>query len=433
MVCVLGVGLLHAQSIHYVYDDLGRLSRVIDEATGECAVYEYDAVGNILAIARETNCLRAPTVNPPVVAPGADPDLIKVTITGSDLLGATLIPLDPALAAVLEIMTSETSLTASIRRLAPGCDPVSVAFVVQTPFCCPSGSADCTGSACPIVAVQLGAPSNCLTYGQMAEGSLNAASEVDTFTFIAAANDWVTVRVATPGDSLDPCVSMVTLETGTVLKQDCGTTEARVDVGPLVGGIYKIRIRDPEGHTGAYAIALERLVPATGAAGVFGQPQPGTLDPATNPLDVYVLTNTALQPVHLKVTATLSESNFDPVLEVYAPNGTCVLEGGCGKISATREAAMVLAAGTYAVVVHDHGLDAAGSYKFLVTQSHMTVASSPVVVTLPSSGGAGGSLSNVTIAAPPLVSVVLPGSGQSGGFPVNVTVAAPPVKVEFAP
>jgi len=40
-----------AQQIRYVYDDLGRLIAVIDQQ-GRTAIYEYDAVGNILAIRR---------------------------------------------------------------------------------------------------------------------------------------------------------------------------------------------------------------------------------------------------------------------------------------------------------------------------------------------------------------------------------------------
>src|SRR5467141_3288938 len=40
-----------APDIQYVYDDLGRLSKVIDPA-GNVAEYVYDAVGNILEIRR---------------------------------------------------------------------------------------------------------------------------------------------------------------------------------------------------------------------------------------------------------------------------------------------------------------------------------------------------------------------------------------------
>lgn len=41
-----------APRITYVYDDLGRLVRVITE-TGDAATYHYDAVGSILRIMRE--------------------------------------------------------------------------------------------------------------------------------------------------------------------------------------------------------------------------------------------------------------------------------------------------------------------------------------------------------------------------------------------
>src|SRR5262245_13863354 len=57
-VCLLMVAFLaSAQTsgpVQYVYDELGRLIAVID-ANGNAAVYNYDAVGNILSIARYTS------------------------------------------------------------------------------------------------------------------------------------------------------------------------------------------------------------------------------------------------------------------------------------------------------------------------------------------------------------------------------------------
>lgn len=38
---------------HYIYKDLGRLSHVIDEQ-GHVATYQYDAVGNLLSLTRNT-------------------------------------------------------------------------------------------------------------------------------------------------------------------------------------------------------------------------------------------------------------------------------------------------------------------------------------------------------------------------------------------
>ena len=42
-----------AGEAHYAYDDVGRLTTVIDDA-GNTAIYNYDAVGNLLGIDRYT-------------------------------------------------------------------------------------------------------------------------------------------------------------------------------------------------------------------------------------------------------------------------------------------------------------------------------------------------------------------------------------------
>ena len=57
----VGHGAAQQPSITYVYDDLGRLVRVIT-AGGEAATYHYDAVGNILRITRETGVAASASV-----------------------------------------------------------------------------------------------------------------------------------------------------------------------------------------------------------------------------------------------------------------------------------------------------------------------------------------------------------------------------------
>ena len=54
LVVITIAATLTAQSpIRYVYDELGRLVGVID-ANGDAAIYQYDAVGNLLSITRKT-------------------------------------------------------------------------------------------------------------------------------------------------------------------------------------------------------------------------------------------------------------------------------------------------------------------------------------------------------------------------------------------
>jgi YD repeat-containing protein len=92
MIFALVAGKASAAGLTYVYDDLGRLSQVID-AQGNVATYTYDAVGNILAIDRGAPACppQAPTVSNVTTAAacyaGAS---CQVTITGDSLLGASV-------------------------------------------------------------------------------------------------------------------------------------------------------------------------------------------------------------------------------------------------------------------------------------------------------------------------------------------------------
>ena len=53
MLCVSVPTLAVADQAQYIYDDLGRLSQVID-GQGNVATYTYDAVGNLLSITCNT-------------------------------------------------------------------------------------------------------------------------------------------------------------------------------------------------------------------------------------------------------------------------------------------------------------------------------------------------------------------------------------------
>ena len=50
-----------ADQAQCIYDDLGRLSQVIN-GQGNVATYQYDAVGNLLSITRNADGVGAPTI-----------------------------------------------------------------------------------------------------------------------------------------------------------------------------------------------------------------------------------------------------------------------------------------------------------------------------------------------------------------------------------
>lgn len=75
--------------IRYLYDELGRLVRVIRE-DGEAGSYHYDAVGNILSITRESGVAQTTTVSSTSTSSVARGSTIVLTISGANLIGAGL-------------------------------------------------------------------------------------------------------------------------------------------------------------------------------------------------------------------------------------------------------------------------------------------------------------------------------------------------------
>lgn len=142
MSLLLGFGRVNAQEpkISYLYDDLGRLVRVIDE-NGEAATYHYDAVGNILSITRETGVpltTVVTAVSPPAESLGKT---FSMTITGFNLAGARLSISAPGVTlsnvrTTLDQVTVDVAISATAQvgdapmQLDAGLGPVTVPFTV---------------------------------------------------------------------------------------------------------------------------------------------------------------------------------------------------------------------------------------------------------------------------------------------------------------
>src|SRR5947207_9052208 len=82
--------------IVYLYDDLGRLARVIRD-DGEAATYQYDAVGNILQNTRESGISQTTSVSATSQASGEQGATVPLTITGTNLMGASVACTTPGL------------------------------------------------------------------------------------------------------------------------------------------------------------------------------------------------------------------------------------------------------------------------------------------------------------------------------------------------
>ena len=102
-----------ADQAQYIYDDLGRLSQVID-GQGNVATYTYDAVGNLLSITRNTGGVGAPTITAFTPNTGNAGTSVNVSLTGTNLTGASLATTNPGIL-VRDVVTTPTSIAATFQ------------------------------------------------------------------------------------------------------------------------------------------------------------------------------------------------------------------------------------------------------------------------------------------------------------------------------
>jgi YD repeat-containing protein len=150
LILVLGLVLagsvgVYADQAQYIYDDLGRLSQVID-GQGNVATYNYDAVGNLLSITRNTGGVGAPTITGLTPNTGNAGASVNVSLTGTNLTGAALGTDNPGIL-VRNVLTTPTSIAATF-QIAFSAPPGAATVTVTTT----------TGSATTSFSVNASAP-----------------------------------------------------------------------------------------------------------------------------------------------------------------------------------------------------------------------------------------------------------------------------------
>ena len=104
-----------------------------------------------------------------------------------------------------------------------------------------------------------------IAYDSILAGAITPAPNIDGFTFIAAANDKVSVAAVNTGDQLRGFQLKVEIynSDGSLVKRVVGQS-IRIDT-ILTGGNYTIWISDDNGfETGTYGLTLKRLIPFMG-------------------------------------------------------------------------------------------------------------------------------------------------------------------------
>ena len=125
--------------IVFLYDDLGRLARVIRE-DGEAGSYHYDSVGNLTRITRESGVSQTTAVTSTSQSTGAQGSTVPITITGMNLIGASVVCTTSGLAVqnvhsdfdqlTLELVIDPTASTGPVQCEVRGITNVAFAFSV---------------------------------------------------------------------------------------------------------------------------------------------------------------------------------------------------------------------------------------------------------------------------------------------------------------
>ena len=216
---LLGVSAPALADIVYLYDDLGRLVRVI-LPDGNAATYHYDPVGNILQITRETGVSQTTTVDSQSASSGAQGQVVPVTITGTNLSGATVVCTSPGITAqnvrtdsgqmTVELLIAATAPTGPVQCEVRGITNNPIAFSVLTAL-----PAYLTGLP---VSVQVGQPLTPSVAGsvsvRLADPPLVADKSVPGTLSVQVGPVSPEITAATVSVSLQPVITSVSPATG---------------------------------------------------------------------------------------------------------------------------------------------------------------------------------------------------------------------------
>jgi deoxycytidine triphosphate deaminase len=244
-----------------------------------------------------------------------------------------------------------------------------------------------------------GCPPNqgALTNGMTHCGAVASASEVDTWTFTAAAGDRIAVHVGELTDPNDfrPWIRLVS-PSAVVIGNAAGVEAAAIDgaVAPS-SGVYQVQVasNDPGfDGTGIYRLTMTHtpgpIVIGTGDEG--GPLDNGAMHTGRitrGDLDVWTFTAAANDRIAIHAGETSERDDFRPWIRVWAPNGAQIGELS-GLDASAIDGAVAPSSGTYLVLVasFDSGFDGEGTYRL-----SMTHTPGPITVT---AGDQGGPLTN---------------------------------------
>jgi len=270
-------------AISYIYDDLGRLSGVVD-ATGDTAIYTYDAVGNITAIGRYASTLVS-IVN---FTPRSGPVGTTVTVSGTGF---------SPIAANNTVSFNGTGTTATS------------ATATQLTAVVPAGAT--TG------ALAVTSPGGSASGAAFTVGNPPSAPTITSFSPAkAAAGTAVTINGT--NFQTTPASNTVTVNTSPATVTSAVTSSLGITV-PTAGRSGRLKVATPFGITTSSATLFVPPSPYTaaqvGTTQVLPFDVPTTIPTAANTVSLMALEASAGQRVMFEVLNNTGTCAFD--LKVY--------------------------------------------------------------------------------------------------------------------
>jgi len=299
-----------ANPINYVYDELGRLVGVIDPS-GDTATYTYDAVGNILAIARHGS---------------------------SQLSIVSFTPLSAAVGATVTIYGTGFSATASQDSVSFNGTSAIVASATTTQIVTSVPAGATSG---PITVTT---PAGAVTSGTVF--NVNAISTAPAITNFTPAVGLQGTAVTITGTNFDssPPNNKVRFNGTLAPITSANTTSISTSV-PSVAGSGHISVTTPNGTAVSsqdfFIPFLTSLTLSVSGRIAFGQTQSGSLSSSTSAM--FLFDATAGQSVSFQESGTLP-----CFLYLIDPTGNRFFISGCSSFVAGPQ---ITKTGTYALVI----------------------------------------------------------------------------------
>jgi hypothetical protein len=219
-----------------------------------------------------------------------------------------------------------------------------------------------------------------IAFGQTKPATISAPGEIDTYSFSAAAQDTVVVRMGSATSGFTPHIRVYGSD-GVKLCEVYTYNPAISTSACLLpsDGTYTLLVNDYNGaDTGSYGLSLQRVnSPDQAQQLVFGQLKTADLT-VSGELATYTFAAKSGDIVLLRMGG--AASGIYPQIWIFAPDGTAICNAN-GYPAATELPGCILpSSGNYTVLINDYNHSTTGSYGLTIQRLNQPGGATPLLI-----------------------------------------------------